>query len=157
MRIVAKEEQKRFWEMFDEALIQNGEPFYALHEMGGKTTHWAVINKNHALVDMALSIDFLVQKKIVRINIYMRDDIPLYNYLYSKRGEIEAKLGFSPSWNDNCQKPNTRRIEYIIPFVPGNLEDYDRVLDIALPIVEKFRTVFGAYIPNLFDSEYSLN
>ncbi len=151
MAIVAKEEQRVFWEMFEEALMQNGEPFKILHDKKGEPTFWAVVNKRRILFDLGLSLDFTVRNKNLKIQVYIRNNIPLYNYLYSKKGEIEENLGFKPVWNDRCQKPDTRRIEYNIQFIPGNREDYERVIEEALPITEKFRKVFGKYIPNLFD------
>ena len=48
MRFDAETEQKKFWKIFDEKLIENGEPFSILHEKAGKVTHWAMINKNYS-------------------------------------------------------------------------------------------------------------
>ena len=54
MRIDVKSEQRKFWEIFDEKLIENGEPFSILYEKGGEVTYWAVVNKKQSFVDKEL-------------------------------------------------------------------------------------------------------
>ena len=147
----AQYERQRFWKIFDELLIQNGEPFEVLHEKGGEVTHWCVVNKTRALVSLCVSLDFLVRDNKARINVYIQNDVPLYNYLYSHKDEIEEKLGFKPIWNDKCNKAHTRRIEYTIPITSNDSEEYERIAETALPILYKFKTVFERYIPNLCD------
>ena len=147
----AQYEQTKLWNIFDELLIQNGEPFEMLHEKGDEVTFWGVVNKKRSLVPLCLSLDFTIRKKNARINIYIQNDIPLYNYLYSHKEEIEAELGFKPIWNDKCTKSHTRRIEYNIPFTPYNSEEYERVAETALPIICAFKKVFEKYIPSLCD------
>ena len=142
MKANAKDEQKIFWSMYDEILIQNGEPFVLLHEKNGEVTFWGNVNKYRSLVDLSLSMDFLVSKKFLRINIYIRDDVRLYNYLYSKKDEINTMLGFEPLWNDNCCSDNTRRIEVRLPFIPEDYDDYDRLINASLPIIMQYKKVF---------------
>ena len=36
MKVDVKTEQRKFWKIFDEKLIENGEPFSILHEKSGK-------------------------------------------------------------------------------------------------------------------------
>ena len=153
MRINASEERRIFWGKYDEELIRNGEPFKLLHQKGSEVTFWANVNKKKSLVDLSLSADFLIQKEILRINIYIRKDINLYDYLFSKKDEIEKQLGFSPIWNDNCKSPDARRIEVVLGFQAGDREDYDRLIEVSLPIMYRFKQVFEKYIPGLFDFE----
>ena len=151
MNTYAKQEQLIFWNIFDDILIQNGEPFELLHEKSGEVTFWGVVNKKKSLIDLGLSVDFSVQKETLRINIYMRNKIDLYEYLYERKDEIEQKLGFNVIWNDKCPHSNTRRIEYNISFVSGDRNGYMDLIEEALPIIASFKEVFTGYIENLVD------
>ena len=96
MRIDVKTERKKFWKIFDEKLIENGEPFSILYEKGGEVTYWAVVNRKQSFVDNALSIEFLVREQKLRINIYVR--IPQHRLtlamIYQKQFLTHYKLFF---------------------------------------------------------------
>ena len=151
MNTYAKQEQLIFWNIFDEILIQNGEPFELLHEKSGEVTFWGVVNKKKSLIDLGLSVEFSVKKETLRVNIYMRNNIDLYEYLYERKDEIEQRLGFNVIWNDKCPHSNTRRIEYNISFVSGDRDGYINLIEEALPIIVSFKEVFTEYIENLVD------
>ena len=123
MRIDVKSEQRKFWEIFDEKLIENGEPFSILYEKGGEVTYWAVVNKKQSFVDNALSIDFLVREQKLRINIYVRTDLTLFSIFERNRKDIETMVGMSY---------------------------YDEVIDKALPVVDKMKKVCEVYARNNF-------
>ncbi|MBO4962712.1 MAG: DUF4268 domain-containing protein [Clostridia bacterium] len=125
MRIDVNTEQKNFWKLFDEKLIENGEPFSVLHEMAGKVTYWAVINKNHSFVDNALSIDFLVREKKIRINIYVRDNLSLFRVLENSKEEIESMISVPVKWVKGTKNLNTRRIIYEVPVNVGYFNNYN--------------------------------
>ena len=69
----AKYEQKIFWSIFENKLIENGEPFSICYEMGGEVKHFGAINKNTPRVSLGLTVDFLYREKIVKINIYIEN------------------------------------------------------------------------------------
>ena len=145
MRIDVKTEQKNFWKLFDEKLIENGEPFSVLHEMAGKVTYWAVINKNHSFVDNALSIDFLVREKKIRINIYVRDNLSLFRVLENSKEEIESMISVPVKWVKGTKNLNTRRIIYEVPVNVGYFNNYNEVIDDILPVVIEMKKVCEKY------------
>ena len=145
MRIDVKTEQKNFWKLFDEKLIENGEPFSVLHEMAGKVTYWAVINKNHSFVDNALSIDFLVGEKKIRINIYVRDNLSLFRVLENSKEEIESMISVPVKWVKGTKNLNTRRIIYEVPVNVGYFNNYNEVIDDILPVVIEMKKVCEKY------------
>lgn len=145
MRIDVKTEQKNFWKLFDEKLIENGEPFSVLHEMAGKVTYWAVINKNHSFVDNALSIDFLVREKKIRINIYVRDNLSLFRVLENSKEEIESMISVPVKWVKGTKNLNTRRIIYEVPVKVGYFNNYNEVIDDILPVVIEMKKVCEKY------------
>lgn len=150
MRIDVKTEQKKFWRAFERKLIENGNPFSILYEKGGEVTYWAVVNKNYSFVDNALSVDFLVREQKLRINIYVRNDLALFDVFERNRKDVETTVGVPLLWIAGTRNRNTRRIAYEIPVNTGYYSNYDKVIDQVLPIVEKMKKVCERYARNAF-------
>ena len=150
MSIDVKSEQRKFWRIFDEKLIENGEPFSILYEKGGEVTYWAVVNKKQSLANNALSLDFLVREQKLRINIYIRSDLTLFSIFERKRKDIETTVGVPLKWIVGTRNKNTRRIAYEIPVNTGYYSNYDEVIDKALPVVDKMKKVCEMYARNDF-------
>ena len=151
-----KKEQQYFWDLFDNYLLEKGSPFSLLHEKTGEVTYWAVVNKKQIITNLALDLDFSLQKSFFRINIYIYQNNALFDYLETMKTEIENELGFAPIWSEGVRAKNsTRRIMLILPFVAYDRKDYERLIKKAFPIVSKFKSVFEKYIPNLFDFDFS--
>lgn len=145
MGINVKSEQKKFWKIFEEKLIENGEPFSILYEKAGEVTYWAVVNKNQIFVDNALSIDFLVREQKLRINIYIRTDLSLFRIFERNKNDIEAIMGIPLKWIEGTKNKNTRRIAYEIPIDTGYFSNYDEVIDKILPVVVNMKKVCEKY------------
>lgn len=140
-----------FWELFKQALDENGNPFLFAENMD-----YAIINKNNTSSKLCLRMDFLVRKNYLRIGIYIEDDTitPHYDRLLSHKQDIEEKLGFAPIWNNSDEiNPNTRRIEYRIGVIPYDHKYYKRVIEAALPIVARYIEVFSVYLPQAFEED----
>ena len=144
----AEQERKIFWEMFENELNNQGNPFYIAHR-----NQYATINKRSSTSDNCISMDFLVQKRFLRVGVYMRDNIPAFEYLYGCKAKIENELGFKPTWVlKGASNPNTRRIEICFSFNPYNHSDYQRVIKKAIPYAIKFIEIIPKYSPEyLFD------
>lgn len=145
------QEQAIFYNMFQEALNLNGNPF-RFAARGG----YGTFNKRGANSNLCLGFDLWLRKGLFRVNIYIRDDSETHYFdrLIKQKEEIEAKLGFTPMWTPTgVKQPNTRRIETHIPFTPYDTEDYERFFDELLPIVMKYLEVFSEYFPECFASD----
>lgn len=152
----AQYEQKIFWRMFEKRLNELGNPFHICCEMGGETKYFASVNKNNARVSLGLTIDFLFKEEHVKINIYIENNIPLFERLYSQKEEIEKELQFTPKWIlSGTKNPNTRRIISTFPIKIGNPYDYGIVIDKVIPYIVRYQEVFKKRIPNLFDFDTS--
>lgn len=135
-------ERKVFWNMYNEILINNGEPFSI-----STKKQWAIVNKpSPAWNEPAIAMDFLVQKKILRINAFLLDDANLYFMLLGKKNEIEKQLGFQTVWCHGEKGENTYRIKIELGFIPNDHDDYYRVIEKSLPIVIKYINTFKPYI-----------
>lgn len=150
MRIDVKTEQKNFWKAFDEKLIENGEPFSILYEKGGEVTYWAVVNKKQSFVDNALSIDFLVKKQKLRINIYVRNDLVLFSIFEKNRKDVEAMVDVPLKWIEGTRNKNTRRIAYEIPVNTGDYSNFDEAIDQVLPVIVAMKNVCEKYAKKHF-------
>lgn len=144
----AEQERKIFWEMFENELNNQGNPFHIAYRH-----QYATINRRSSTSDNCVSMDFLVQKHFLRLGVYMRDNIPAFEYLYANKASIESELGFEPTWVlKGASNPNTRRIEICFPFSSYNRSDYQRVIEKAIPYAVKFIKVIPKYSPEcLFD------
>ncbi len=146
----AEAEQKIFWGLFDARLNEIGHPFYIHHR-----SHYATVDRQSANSDFCLSMDFLLTKGFLRVGIYIRDDVTVFQYLLLNRKDIEQKLGFQPIWNARgVRNPNTRRIEIHLPFSPFDRDGYSRLIDRAIPFIKRFKLVFSRYLPGFFVPDF---
>lgn len=147
----AEEARKKFWDTLREVLNEQGNPFYFTEEK-----QWAIINKDSSNYHYpCVALDFLWRNEILRINVYIENDIPLYNKLKEKKDEIEHALGFACLWKENnsltnggkkkFNGENTRRIEVDVPFDNCFL-DFKALAVKAIPVVERYVKVFRRYI-----------
>ncbi|MCH5161049.1 MAG: DUF4268 domain-containing protein [Clostridiales bacterium] len=136
------EERKVFWQMYQSVLDEKGMPFTIICER-----QWAVVNSYSSKWRRnIISMDFSLQKHILRINAYLDNDLSLYAILVSKKEEIEDKLGFAPVWGAGEKKGNARRIKVELPFVPYDRNDYVKLIEQSIPIVQRFVEAFKPYI-----------
>ena len=143
-------EQNLFWNMLQRAIDENGNPFTF-----SPRKHYATVNRKSPSSNLCLSFDFLMQKKFLRIGIYIADDskTPHFEELLARKDEIEQELGFSVMWTDRgAQNPNTRRIETQLPFIPYAHDDYVRLIDALLPVTVKYIEVFSKYLRAIFEN-----
>ena len=138
----AEYERKVFWDMYNEILNNHGNPFFI-----SAKKHWAIVNKDSAAWnEPVIAMDFLVQKRVLRINAFLLDDLNLFNHLLEIRKEIENSLGFTPEWVHGEKGKNTYRIKTELSFIPNSRDDYHRIIEKSLPIVAKYINVFKPYI-----------
>lgn len=148
----AQYEQKIFWNIFEDRLKEKGNPFCICYEHIGTVRNFGCVNKYKARVALGLVIEFLYREEAVKINIYIENNVPLFNFLYIKKERIEEELGFKPQWIFSGKRnPNTRRVITTFPIKIGEEEDYCRVIDKLLPYVMKYKKVFEKYISDLCD------
>ena len=144
----AAEARKKFWDTLRETLKEMGNPFFFT-----ENRQWAIINKTTSNYhEPCVAVDFLWRHEFLRINIYIENNIPLYNQLKEKKEDIERVLGFKCLWKENNaftyldgKGANARRIELDIPFDNTMLDFKDLVVK-AIPIIERYIDIFRGYI-----------
>lgn len=144
----AEEARTKFWKTLRETLKEQGEPFFFT-----ENKQWAIINKETSNYhEPCVALDFLWREELLRINVYIENNIPLYNRLKTRKEEIERELGFKCWWKENNpythsdgKGANTRRIEIDISFDNRSL-DFKALAIKAISIVERYIEVFRGYI-----------
>lgn len=154
MKKTAVTERNSFWKIFDQKLMENGEPFSIIHERSdGTPTYWGNVNRKKAFgPNNVLNIEFKYQRRKIRVGIYLWNDLLLFDRLYMDKEQIEAELGFSAEWNHiGVKNENTRRVFIEFPLILDE-EYYADIIDEILPYVMKFKEVFEPRIRDLFDT-----
>ena len=134
--------------MFDQELNNQGNPFQIRYRK-----HYGTINKRTADSDFCLGLDFLYRNEAVRVSVYMLDNVPAFDFLYSHKEEIEGELGFHPNWTmSGVKKPNLRRVEILTPFVADDKESYLGAIKLTIMRAKQFVNVIPKYLEeSLFD------
>lgn len=144
----AEEARRKFWSTLRGAVKEQGDLFFFTEEK-----QWAIINKESSNYhEPCVALDFLWRDEILRINVYIENNISLYEELKARREEIERGLGFNCLWKENDSSThsngkgaNTRRIEVDIPF-NNKMLDFKALAKKAIPIIERYIEVFRGYI-----------
>ena len=144
----AEHQRKVFWELFVEELRCQENPFSIKHK-----DYFATVNKNSSVSTYCLSIDFMYRGQYLRAGIYMLDNIPAFEQMYSHKEEIEASIGARLDWVMSGDKQaSVRRIKIDIPFVKNDVYSYAEAAKKAIYYVTKMREIFPKYSPEcLFD------
>ena len=138
----ADSERKIFWEMYNQILAKHGKPYII-----SSKKQWAIVNKNTAnWNEPAIAMDFLVQKRLLRINLFLLDDVALFNKLSAIKHDLEDKLGCKSEWVHGEKGKDTYRIKTELGLVPYDHDDYYRVIEESLPIVINYINTFRPYI-----------
>lgn len=140
--------QQKFWDLFEKELDAQGQPFTIKHRK-----HYATINKRTADSGFCLGLDFLYKRGLVRVGIYMLDNVPAFEALFANKAEIEDKLGFEPNWTTSGDKnPNLRRIEVLISLSVDNEDSYIQAIKLTIIRALQFKSVIPRYLTeSLFD------
>lgn len=140
--------QKKFWDLFNKELELQGNPFVIKHRK-----HYATINKRTSDSGFCLGLDFLYRRELVRVGVYMLDNVPAFEFLFSHKDEIEKQLGFEPNWTTSGDKnPNLRRIEVLISISVDDEDTYLQAIRLTIMRAIQFKNVIPKYLSEpLFD------
>ena len=143
----AEAQRKIFWELFDEILIENGEPFSICYKKSGEYCSWADVNKNKAWNENAIDISFLIRDGLLRVDLYVQkgEDVPLGRRILNNKEEIDSMVSLPIKWEYGTSNPNTLRPSVYFKFVKNNKDDYRRVIEEALPTIMEFINVANKY------------
>ncbi len=134
-----------FWKHFDNYVEKMGNEFYVTHVKGGKNQAAGNINNNSPMAMQTLCCEYKYLENVILIQLYLNQKPypDLYEYLYSKKEEIEDEFGYAVEWVDRGMNSSTvRRIQksfYIS-------RPIDEMIKIIYPYIKDFIRVFGKYV-----------
>lgn len=134
-----------FWKHFDEYVKKQGNEFYVTHVKGGKNQAAGNINNHSPMAMQTLCCEYKYRDNVILVQLYLNQKpFPkLYDYLFSKKKEIENEFGYSVEWIDRGKiVPTIRRIQkrfYIN-------KPIDEMVVIIYPYIKDFIKVLGKYV-----------
>ena len=141
----AQNERRYFWNLFQNYLIENGNPFELSmkQDSNGQYRHYAhVCNGNGAV----LTVDFIISQGILRMGLYISDNINLYEQLKMNKDTLEKALNFAIAFTDGDRNKNIKHIKKEWSFTPYRRDDYRRVIIDSFSMMKRFVKVFAPFL-----------
>ncbi len=132
-----KLQQQAFWEKLREYGEQNGKMIRNWRK--ALPQHWYNIGIGSTKAKLAAKVN--TQESYVGLELYIYEDTALYHQLLAKKGDIEAKLGYSLDWQELPEK-KASRIIVTKPGVFQNENEQDELIRWLVEKAEEFSKVF---------------
>lgn len=144
-RIKIEEDRKIFWGLMMHGLKQYGSPFdlRITYLPNGAPKHYAKIKSGNGAL---LGVDFLASEGVLRIQLYIDNNIALYERLHGKKEYLESVLGFALVFQDGEKNKDVKWIKKEWSFTPHNSDEYESLVQDAIPSMIKFVELFGRFI-----------
>ena len=137
----SQSERLKFWNRFNEILIDRGKPF---NVRKATTDHWYDVALGTS--EAHVSINLVNKESVVCIDLYINDNKELFDILYSRKDIIENDLGFKLIW-DRLDNGKASRIKYKIKGLNyDNHSNYDELMNQVIDTAIKMRDTFKKYI-----------
>ncbi len=130
-----------FWSRFNEVLESEN---YPLNKRKATTHHWYDISIGSSICH--LSINLVNKDNKIRVCLYITNNKEFYDELYTKKDEIENKLGYELEWNRLNDAIASTISTYIMGLDFKNPSNYDELIKKSICKVLELRKVFKEYI-----------
>ncbi len=141
--MAAQQERDKFWNTFDRYLERQNNPFYVSHVKNGKNQAAGNINNLSPMAMQTICCEFKYQDQVILVQVYINQKIELFDYLYSRKKEIEKRLGYEVEWIERGMRSKTvRRIQKVFPI---DKSYYEMVREV-FPYILDFIRVFSPYL-----------
>lgn len=140
---ISDTEKKRleFWTQFNEVLEERGKPF---NRRKATTDHWYNVAMGSS--ECSISIDLVNKEHKIRVGVWISDNKNLYDNFYNNKDEIEAKCGFSLTWDRLENKKASLACTYINGLDFDNQDNYPVLINEAIDLSIKLRDTFKLYL-----------
>ncbi len=143
----AQYEKDKFWYYFDKYLETKNAPFMVCHTKGGKNQAAGNINNDNPMAMKTICCEFKYREQVVVVQVYINNDISLYDNLYSKKNDIEKELGYNVEWIGSGERSCTvRKIQKVFEF--NWVTNYEQIVEIVYPYILDYIRVFSKYLSN---------
>jgi len=130
-----------FWTIFNDEIIKRGKPFNT-HKPS--TDHWYTVAIGSS--KCYISIDLVNKEHKIRVGLWIPDNKDFYDYLYSKKEEIEKQIDFSVEWDRLDAKKSAAICANIRGLDFNHPENYPELMDTTINYVITLRKAFKPYI-----------
>ena len=110
--MATQKEKKFFWTLFEEILIENGEPFKICYQKSnGEITSYANVNKKKVPNNTTLDISFLPTKNKIRINLYIHNGVESLagRRILMNRDYVQSMISKPVLWEYGTKNTKTLR------------------------------------------------
>lgn len=137
----SESERLSFWTDFNSVVASKGKPF---NIRKASTDHWydVAIGTSKAYI----SITLVNKDGYIGVELYIKDDKDLFDSLFSRKEEIEEKLGFEMIWERLDDKKASRIKSYIKGLDFEKKENYPQLMLETINKVTTIRDVFKDYL-----------
>ena len=137
----SQSERIRFWEQFNQFVIDHGKPF---NLRKATKDHWYDISIGSSIAHIAITL--VNKENRIGVELYIDDNKELFDYMFSNREVIESEFGARLDWQ-RLDNRKASRIKYYINGLDfnnhSNYKDLDgQIIAVAL----KMREVFQKYL-----------
>lgn len=131
---ISDTEKKRleFWTQFNEVLEERGKPF---NRRKATTDHWYNVAMGSS--ECSISIDLVNKEHKIRVGVWISDNKNLYDNFYNNKDEIEAKCGFSLTWDRLENKKASLACTYINGLDFDNQDNYPVLINECYDTIDR--------------------
>lgn len=134
-------ERIRFWEQFNQFVIDHGKPF---NLRKATKDHWYDISIGSSIAHIAIT---LVNKESrIGVELYIDDNKELFDYMFSNREVIESEFGARLDWQRLDNRKASRIKYYINGLDFNNHSNYKDLDEQIIAVALKMREVFQKYL-----------
>lgn len=147
--MATQSEKKFFWTLFEEILIENGEPFKICYQKSnGEITSYANVNKKQVPNNTTLDLSFLPTRNKLRINLYIHKGVESLagRRIVSNKDYVQSMVSKPIRWEYGTKNAKTLRPSVYID-LNGN---YRAAIENSLPIIMQFVSVAKKFAENEF-------
>ena len=141
--MTAEAEQKHFWDIYEQILMENGEPFFLAPngEADGAPCRYVQRNGENSFADRRIGVDFIPRSKTVIYGVFLDNDAGLFRSLLGRKAAIERELGFRCTWQYDEEK-GVYRIVCEAEIDPFDRNGYAGAIENSIFSLTKFWEVF---------------
>ena len=139
----AQQERDYFWKIFDKYTEIKGNKFFVTHIKNGVNQAAGNINNLSPMAMETICCEYKYLEQTILVQVYINKNVKLFDYLYSKRDQLERELGYNVEWVEGGKISSTvRRIQKRF-FINKPI---DKMVIEIYPYILDFIRVFGKFL-----------
>ncbi len=139
----AQTERDYFWSVFDKHVEKQGNKFFATHIKSGVNQAAGNINNLSPMAMETICCEYKYLERTILVQVYINRNERLFDYLYSKREQLESELGYPVEWitsgkisssvrriqkRFSINKPIDKMVEEIYPYILDFIRVFEKFL-----------------------------